>query len=89
MLMNFSPEFLINLGYMIHITDLYFSYYINSTLVNFPNHVHKSYQIRSDHISDYIMISSYDPSQPLLLFLNGNLYKYLSLSECIQLNRVQ
>ena len=43
-LMNFSPEFdFSNLGYIIHITEPYFIYVINSNLVNFTNHVRKNF----------------------------------------------
>ena len=66
--MNFSPGFdYSNLGYINHIPDPYFIYVINSTLVNFTNHVHKDFlsivwfccQV-SGHAAN--MISSHDLS---------------------------
>ena len=42
--MNFSPEVLITVGFIIHIPDPYFIYVISSSLVNFiNNHVHKHF----------------------------------------------
>ena len=65
-----------NLGFIIHITDPYFIYVINSSLVNFTDHVHKNFLsivwfccLVSGHAAD--MISSHDPSWLLLLLLFG------------------
>ena len=68
-----------NLGFIIHILDPYFIYIMNSSLVNFTNHVHKNFlsivwfccQV-SGHATD--MISSHDLSWPILLFFGMKKY---------------
>ena len=74
-----------SLGFIIHVPVPYFIYIINSSLIDFTNHVHKNflsivwfcYQV-SGHATG--MIS----------FWNGDFYKYLSfLNISVKKNKVQ
>ena len=64
--------------------DLYFIYVINSSLVNFTNHVDTNFLSIvwfCCHVSDHItnMISSHDLSRPVLLIFVMEIYKNSSV----------